>query len=101
TMGDGAEELGKILIKGFIYSLTELPAPPEYVIFLNSGAFLTSDGSNTIDDLKKLENKGAKILTCGTCVNFYGLQDKLAIGTITNMYGITEIMVSTGAVINI
>ena len=101
TMGDGAEELGKILIKGFIYSLTELPAPPEYVIFLNSGAFLTSDGSNTIDDLKKLENKGAKILTCGTCVNFYGLQDKLAIGTITNMYGITEIMVSAGAVINI
>ena len=101
TMGDGAEELGKILIKGFIYSLTELPAPPECVIFLNNGAYLTSDGSNTIDDLKKLENKGTKILTCGTCVNFYGLQDKLAIGTITNMYGITEIMVSTGAVINI
>ena len=101
TMGEGAEELGKILIKGFIYSLTELPAPPKFLIFLNSGAYLTSDGANTIDDLKKLEKMGTEILTCGTCVNYYGLQDKLAVGEITNMYGITERMASVGNVINI
>jgi peroxiredoxin family protein len=62
---------------------------------------LTSDGSNTIDDIKQLEQKGTEILTCGTCVNYYGLQNKLAVGAITDMYGITERMVSAGTVINI
>jgi selenium metabolism protein YedF len=101
TFGEGAEELGKILIKGFIYSLTELPIAPKYLIFINSGAYLTSDGANTIEDIKKLEEAGAEILTCGTCVNYYGLQDKLAVGTIANMHDITERMASAGNVINI
>ncbi|MDR3166040.1 MAG: sulfurtransferase-like selenium metabolism protein YedF [Synergistaceae bacterium] len=101
TMGEGAEELGKILIKGFIYSLTELPVLPECLIFFNSGAYLTSDGSNTIDDLRKMEERGVEIFTCGTCVNYYGLQDKLAVGAITDMYGITEKMASASNIINI
>ena len=101
TMGEGAEELGKILIKGFIYSLTELSVPPKYVIFLNSGARLTSDGANTIEDIKKLEQNGTEILTCGTCVNYYALQNKLAVGVITDMYGITEKMSCAGKIINI
>jgi selenium metabolism protein YedF len=101
TMGEGAEELGKILVKGFIYSLTALPAPPKCVIFFNSGARLTSDGANTVEDLRKLEEMGTEVLTCGTCVNYYGLQDKLAVGAITDMYGITERMASAGSVINI
>ena len=101
TMGHGAEELGKILIKGFIYSLTELPDAPAHVVFLNSGAYLTSDGSNTIDDLRKLEQKGTTILTCGTCINFYNLKGKPAVGEITDMYGITEIMANADKVVNI
>ena len=101
TMGKGAEELGKILIKGFIYSLTELFVPPNFVIFLNSGAFLTSGGSGAIEDLKKLEQKGTEIFTCGACVNYYGLEDKPAVGTIIDMYGITERIASVGNVINI
>ena len=101
TMGEGAEELGRILIKGFIYSLTELPLPPKFVLFLNSGAYLTSDGANTVDDLKKLEEKGVEILTCGTCVNYYGIEDKLVVGEIANMYAITERMTSGCHIINI
>ena len=101
TMGEGSKELGKILIKGFIYSLTELPAPPDFLIFLNSGVYLTSDGSNAVEDLKKLEEKGTVILICGTCVNYYELKDKLAVGTITNMYDISEKMANAGRVINI
>lgn len=101
TMGKGAEELGKILIKGFIYSLTELPAKPEFVVFLNSGVRLTSEGSNTINDLKKLAQKGTQIFSCGTCVNYYGLQDKLAVGEITDMYNITEKMSAALKVVNI
>jgi len=101
AMGNGAEELGKILVKGFIYSLTELPSPPQSVIFFNSGVYLTSDGANTLDDLKKLEEKGAEILTCGTCINYFGLQDKLAVGKIVNMYEITERLASSNSIVNI
>lgn len=101
TMGAGEEELGKILIKGFIYSLTELPIPPAYVIFLNSGVYLTSNEANTVNDLKKLAEKGTRILSCGTCVNYYGLENCPAVGSITDMFGITEKMASASNVINI
>ena len=101
TMGSGDEELGKILIKGFIYSLTELATPPKAVIFFNSGAKLSVEGSNALNDIRVLEGKGSVILTCGTCLNFYGIQDKLAVGTVTNMYTIVETMCEAGKVINI
>ena len=101
TMGKGEEELGKILIKGFIYSLSELLNPPEYLVFFNSGVKLTSKESNTIEDLKKITEKGTKVLACGTCVNYYNLGDEIAIGTIVNMYEITEIMTSCEKIINI
>ena len=100
-MGEGSEELGKILIKGFIYSLTELPVPPQTVIFLNSGAYLTTEGANTLDDLRKLEAKGTKILTCGTCLNYYGLTEKLLVGAVANMYGITESLAAAGKVLSV
>jgi len=63
-----------------IYSLTELPVPPKYVDFLNSGAYLTSRESNTLTDLLKIQEKETEILTYGSCVNYYGLEDKLVIG---------------------
>jgi len=101
TMGNGSEELGKILVKAFIYSLTELPVPPDVLVFFNSGVHLTSNESNTIDDLKALEEKGTKMLICGTCVNYYGLQEKLAVGTISNMNEITQMMADAARLINI
>lgn len=88
-MGTGEDELGKMLMKGFIFSLTELTPTPEAVIFLNSGAYLTSEGSAAIEDLKALEEKGCEVLTCGTCANYYKIAEKLAVGTITDMMGIT------------
>jgi len=100
TMGEGAEELGKVLIKGFIYALSELPNPPEFLIFFNSGAYLTSENANTIADLKFLEANGTKILTCGSCINYYGLKTP-AVGEITDMYGIAETLTSAASVVNI
>ena len=100
TMGEGAEELGKVLIKGFIYALTELPSPPEFLIFYNSGAYLTSENANTIVDLKTLEEKGTKILTCGSCVSYYGLMTP-AVGEITDMYDIAEKLTTASNVVNI
>jgi selenium metabolism protein YedF len=101
TMGAGDDELGAILIKSFIYSLTELDTTPETILFFNSGVRLTTEGSNVLGDLKTLEEKGAIISSCGTCLDFYKLKEKLAIGNVTNMYAIASAMGSAGKVINI
>lgn len=89
-MGEGEEELGKILMKGFIYALTEMETLPKTILLYNKGVFLASIVEDTIKDLKFLEEKGVEILSCGTCANFYNLQDKLKVGTFTNMYTIIE-----------
>lgn len=98
TMGEGAADLGEMLLKSYIYSLTELDTPPEHLLFFNSGAYLTSQGSDVIKDLKTLSEKGTMISTCGTCLDYYGIQQDLAIGEITNMYGISEIIAQANKV---
>jgi selenium metabolism protein YedF len=100
-MGSGNDDLGAILIKGFIYSLTELDKPPEAVLFFNSGVRLTTEGSTALEDLKKLEEKGTVISSCGTCLDFYKVKEKLAVGGVTNMYAIVEAMKEAGRLINL
>ena len=90
VMGEGDPELGKVLIKGFIYALSQQEDLPKTMLFYNSGAHLTCEGSASLDDLKELELRGVRILTCGTCLNFYGLSEKLKVGEVTNMYEIAE-----------
>jgi selenium metabolism protein YedF len=92
TMGTGNDELGKVLIKGFIFAVTQLDELPKAVLFYNGGAKLTSDGSDSLTDLKDLEAQGVEILTCGTCLDYYGLKEKLQVGAVTNMYAIVEAM---------
>lgn len=89
-MGDGDPELGKILMKGFIYTLTEMDFLPKTVLLYNEGVKLAVEGSESLNDLLTLETRGVEILSCGTCLNFYGITDKLKAGTITNMYTIAE-----------
>ena len=60
------------------------------MLFYNGGAKLTTEGSASLEDLKKLEEQGVEILTCGTCLNYYGLTEKLRVGEVTNMYVIAE-----------
>ena len=98
-MGNGDEALGKILMKGFIFSLTQLEQLPSSVIFYNSGAYITCEGSESIEDLKKLEEAGVEIYTCGTCLNHYGIAKKLQVGTATNMYAISEMAMNAGHVV--
>lgn len=98
-MGNGNEELGKILMKGFIFALTKLDALPETVLLYNGGAKLSVEGSESLDDLKMLEALGVEILTCGTCLNYYGLSEKLAVGNVSNMYEIAEKMTLAGSVV--
>ncbi|MDR2071802.1 MAG: sulfurtransferase-like selenium metabolism protein YedF [Treponema sp.] len=101
TMGQGDDDLGAILIKAFIYSLTEMDNPPETLLFFNSGVKLTTQGSTVIADLQKLESRGTIVSSCGTCLDFYGLKEKLAIGNVTNMYAIASAMGEAGRLINL
>ena len=98
-MGRGSDELGKTLMKGFIFAVSQLETLPKTMLFYNGGAKLTTEGSVSVEDLKNMEAQGVEILTCGTCLNFYGLTDKLAVGGVTNMYTIVEKLASAGKVI--
>lgn len=89
-MGRGNDELGATLMKGFIYALSQLEVLPKTLLFYNGGAKLTTQGSASLEDLKSMEAQGVEILTCGTCLNFYGLTEQLAVGGVTNMYSIVE-----------
>ncbi|MPN58818.1 hypothetical protein SDC9_206533 [bioreactor metagenome] len=99
VMGAGSDELGRVLMKGFLFALTQLPHPPRAVLFYNGGAHLTVEGSDSVEDLKLLEAQGVEVLTCGTCLNFYGLSEKLAVGGVTNMYSIAEALSGAAHVI--
>ena len=99
VMGRGDDTLGKTLMKGFLYAVSQLPQPPETMLFYNGGAFLTTEGSESLEDLRRLEEKGTEILTCGTCLNHYGLTEKLAVGKVTNMYEIVEKLAGAARVI--
>ena len=100
VMGEGDPDLGKVLIKGFIYALSQQEELPKTILFYNGGACLTCEGSASLDDLKELEHRGVKILTCGTCLNFYGLSEKLKVGEVTNMYEIAETMSKASLIVS-
>lgn len=100
VMGEGDPELGKVLIKGFIYALSQQEDLPKTILFYNGGAYLTCEGSASLDDLKELELRGVRILTCGTCLNFYGLSEKLKVGEVTNMYEIAETMSKASLIVS-
>lgn len=90
VMGSGDEKLGKSLMKAFVFALTKQDILPETILCYNSGAYLTCEGSDSLEDFKALEAEGVSILTCGTCLDFYGIKDRLAVGAVTNMYDIVE-----------
>ena len=98
-MGSGNDALGKVLIKGFIFAITQLDKLPKTMLFYNGGATLTAEGSDSLEDLKNLEEQGVEILTCGTCLNYYGLSEKLQVGSVTNMYAIVEKMAGADKII--
>lgn len=99
SMGIGDVGLGKKLLKGFIYSLTQLDELPATMLFYNSGAHVTCEGSASLDDLRNLADAGVEILTCGTCLEHYGIADTLAVGEVTNMYVIAQKLTGASVVV--
>ncbi|MBP3493430.1 MAG: sulfurtransferase-like selenium metabolism protein YedF [Oscillospiraceae bacterium] len=89
-MGRGNDELGAVLIKGFLFAVSRLETLPKTILFYNGGAKLTTEDSASLEDLRLMEQQGVEILTCGTCLNYYGLTEKLAVGSVTDMYTIVE-----------
>ena len=99
TMGIGDEKLGKKLMKAFIFALTSQDETPDKVICYNTGARLTTVDADTVKDLRALEAAGATIMTCGTCLDFYGLKQQLQVGIVSNMYDIVEAQMNASMVI--
>jgi len=100
-MGRGNDELGSILIRSFLHTLTESANKPGVMIFFNTGVKLTVSGSESIEDLAALEKAGVRILVCGTCLNYFNLKDEIKAGIVSNMYDIAETLLSAGKIITI
>jgi selenium metabolism protein YedF len=101
AMGRGDDELGQVLLRTYLHTLGEVTPRPDAIIFFNSGVTLAVEGSQALDDLRGLADHGVQILLCGTCVGYFGLKEKVAVGEISNMYAISEAMLRAAKVINL
>ncbi len=99
TMGSGDDELGALLLRSFIKTQAELEAMPDAIIFYNAGVRLCCEGSLLLDDLRGLEASGIEITACGTCLNYFDLADKLAVGRVTDMLEIAGRLAAAGRVV--
>lgn len=99
VMGHGDDELGNVLIKAFVFAVTQQEQLPDTMLFYNGGVKLTCEDSPVLDDLKKLADAGVEILSCGTCLKHYDLEPKLAVGEVTNMYVIVEKQMQAGIIV--
>lgn len=100
-LGDGPEELGRLLMKNFIITLLDLSSPPDRIFFLNTGVFLTTEGSEALEALDQLGNRGVEVFSCGVCLDFFHRRELLMSGGITNMFSIAEGLAAAASVIRI
>lgn len=91
-MGGGDDALGKLLMKGFIFAVSQLETLPSAIIFYNSGIYHALKNSDSVNDLQAMHEQGVKILSCGTCLKHYNALDDLAVGEVTDMYNIVNLM---------
>ena len=101
SIGTNEGDLGPSLITMFFYSLCESNDPPRYILFMNEGVKLPAENEQIAEHLKTLQEKGAEVLVCGTCLKFYGIADKLMTGNVSNMYDISECMHKADKVITL
>lgn len=97
--GRGEEALGRLLMKSFLFALTQTSSPPNRLIFMNRGVHLAVSGSEVLDSLKALAAAGCDILVCGTCLDYFGLKEKVAVGRVSNMYEIVETLTEAEKII--
>jgi selenium metabolism protein YedF len=100
-LGEGPEELGRLLMKNFIHTLLETGELPDRMLFLNRGVFLTCEGSDVLEALEKLQGMGVEIFSCGLCLDFFSIKEKLRAGATTNMLAIAEDLLSADLLIKL
>lgn len=100
-LGDGPEELGRLLMRNFIMTLVEVAELPDRMLFVNTGVLLTVAGSEVIEALQALGNRGVEVLSCGICLDFFKKKETLAAGGVTNMFTIAESLLQAGSVVRL
>ena len=98
AMGNGSDELGRVLMRNFLFTLNELASPPDTLLFVNAGVKLVVTGSEVLEALTKLVDKGTDIASCGLCLDFFELKDQVQIGRVTNMLEVAETLQQAGRV---
>ena len=100
-LGDGPEELGRLLMKNFINTLVEVSETPDRMLFIKTGLLLATEGSEVLEALDKLGNRGVEIASCGVCLDFFDQKKNLRAGTVTNMFSVAESLLKAGSVIRL
>lgn len=100
-LGDGPEELGRLLMKNFIITLLETEQQPGRILLLNTGVLLATNGAETVTPLKRLEERGVELFACGVCLDFLHKKEELAVGKVTNMFSTAEQLLAAGSVIKL
>ena len=101
VFGTGDERLGEILMKAFLNTLWDADTKPSTLLFMNSAVKLTTSGSEVLDTLKLLEKEGVRVFSCGTCLEYYNLKEKLSVGSVTNMYDTVSSLLSADKIIKL
>ena len=100
-LGSGSRELGELLMRNFIYTLTKREVPPKALVFMNSGVKLCVEGSSSLEELRFFEDQGITILVCGTCLDYYEMKEKLLVGQVSNMYDIADLLLDADRVFTV
>lgn len=99
TLGSGNDELGRLLLKNYLFTLTELAAAPDVILLVNAGVKLACRGAEVTEALDQLACLGSDIASCGLCLDFYHLKDQLQVGRVTNMLDIADTLHHAGRII--
>jgi selenium metabolism protein YedF len=100
-LGTGDDKLGSILMEGFISSLKEQEKVPDKILLMNAGVKLAVEGSASLEPLRAMIDRGSEIMVCGTCLDFFGLKEKLAVGMVSNMFDIQRTLLEASSVIRL
>ena len=101
ALGQGSPDLGQVLMKSLFTTLVEMDPPPGALLLLNTGVFLTCEGSEVLSHVEKMHAAGTEVLSCGTCLDYYRIKDKLRIGAVSNMLVINDYLIKAPKVITI
>jgi len=100
-IGGDDTQLGEVLMKSFLGTLAQMEVPPRTLALMNEGIKLAIGNTSSCEHLQELEKKGVQVLVCGTCSNHFGLTDQLNVGSISNMFDITEALLEASKVLSI